>query len=288
MNHRTNSSESIAAVGKNAYVEYLIIFWHTKVTPCFVPWRCVGLFLIFTAFCSACMWSQDEPVPKRRLKSPAPTSKTAPKAKSSGPTLLLMCDMACDWKLDGGLAKGRIEENSSAKVAVELGQHMVVAATIDGHDEVKVPVEVRQTGQTLISLELRAARHTRQGQAEAVRSLDSTPSLIWAKEDDGHDLTWQDAIEYCQRLRLDGHADWRLPTIDELQGMYNSAINNPGTLDGKSFVWHVKGNLKISGPEWSSTSSESAFGQARVFTFGLGARYTDAFGSSSGKRALCV
>jgi hypothetical protein len=45
------------------------------------------------------------------------------KAKSKPaalPTLLVMCDLVCDWKLDGEV-KGHIDAGGSAKVKVEPG-----------------------------------------------------------------------------------------------------------------------------------------------------------------------
>ena len=37
-------------------------------------------------------------------------------------TLLVMCDLACNWQVDGE-TKGRISAGGSAKVKVEFGQH---------------------------------------------------------------------------------------------------------------------------------------------------------------------
>jgi hypothetical protein len=82
------------------------------------------------------------------------------KAKPAGATLLVMCDMACDWKLDGE-AKGRIEAGGSARTKVEIGQHLVAAATEDGADQVKQLSEVKAEGQTVVSLELKPVRDTR-------------------------------------------------------------------------------------------------------------------------------
>ena len=48
------------------------------------------------------------------------------KAKSKPatlPTLLVMCDLVCNWKLDGEV-KGHIDAGGSVKVKVEPGQHM--------------------------------------------------------------------------------------------------------------------------------------------------------------------
>jgi len=50
---------------------------------------------------------------------------------------------------------------------------------------------------------------------------DSLTGLQWQDDysDNGGNIksaTWQDAIDYCEALSLDGHADWRLPNIREL------------------------------------------------------------------------
>lgn len=85
------------------------------------------------------------------------------KAKSKPaelPTLLVMCDVVCNWKLDGEV-KGHIDAGGSAKVKVEPGQHMVEATTEDGVDLVKQPSTVKSTGQTMVSIELWPIRYAR-------------------------------------------------------------------------------------------------------------------------------
>jgi hypothetical protein len=83
-----------------------------------------------------------------------------PKPKPASATLLVMCDLACNWKLDGEV-KGRIEAGGSAKAKVELGQHVVVAATEDGADQVKQLSEIKANGQTIVSIELEPVRDAR-------------------------------------------------------------------------------------------------------------------------------
>ena len=89
-----------------------------------------------------------------------PILKPKAKPKPAGATLLVMCDLACDWKLDG-VAQGRIEAGGSAKVKVELGQHLVLAVTVDGADQVKQVSEVKSSGQTLVNIELQPVRESR-------------------------------------------------------------------------------------------------------------------------------
>jgi hypothetical protein len=38
---------------------------------------------------------------------------------------------------------------------------------------------------------------------------------MWQKGDNGNEVTFEQAQEYCRNLSLGGHADWRLPKPDE-------------------------------------------------------------------------
>jgi uncharacterized protein len=89
-----------------------------------------------------------------------PVLKPKAKPKPASATLLVVCDLACNWKLDGE-AKGHIDAGGSAKVKVELGQHMVVATTEDGIDQVKQISEVKSAEQIVVSIELQPVRDAR-------------------------------------------------------------------------------------------------------------------------------
>lgn len=48
---------------------------------------------------------------------------------------------------------------------------------------------------------------------------DLNTGLMWQQGDSqnaGFGFTWQEAVDYCLALELDGHTDWRLPTRREL------------------------------------------------------------------------
>ncbi|MGA3081953.1 MAG: tetratricopeptide repeat protein [Terracidiphilus sp.] len=82
-------------------------------------------------------------------------------------TLLVMCDLACNWNLDGEI-KGRIDAGGAAKAKVELGQHALVAVTDDGLDKVEKDIEIKTAGQTIFRVELQPVRNGRiQAQQDA-------------------------------------------------------------------------------------------------------------------------
>ena len=114
------------------------------------------------------MFAQQDEVPILRPKVPL--------AKPPIATLLVMCDLACNWKLDGE-PKGRIEAGRAAKAKIEFGQHVVVATTEDGADQSQQITDIKAGGQTVISIELQPVRAARieakqTAQEEAARIQD--------------------------------------------------------------------------------------------------------------------
>jgi uncharacterized caspase-like protein len=56
--------------------------------------------------------------------------------------------------------------------------------------------------------------------------LDTRTSLMWAAKDNGSNINWPDARRYCESYRAGGYTDWRLPTQEELAGLYDESITN--------------------------------------------------------------
>ena len=129
---------------------------------------------------------------------------------------------------------------------------------------------------------------------------DPSTGLTWASKDNGKDVNWHKATDYCRNLRLAGYSDWRLPTIDELQAIYDKDVEVSG-LAGKHgdvhLTWHVKGNLHLTGSPWSSThridASGNVSGLVWYFDFVNGRQNSEDAGRFTGynadqnKRALC-
>jgi len=94
--------------------------------------------------------------------------KPAPKPAAVSATLLVTCDLACNWKLDG-VAQGRIEAGGSAKAKVELGQHLVVAVTEDGLDKAEQVLDIEAAKQALARIGLASPRDARLKAEQAAR-----------------------------------------------------------------------------------------------------------------------
>jgi hypothetical protein len=125
---------------------------------------------------------------------------------------------------------------------------------------------------------------------------DPSTKLMWAGKDNGKDVSWHKAIKYCRDLRLAGYSDWRLATLGELEGIYDKNANAPGQVGpspGRPFTFHVKGNLFLTGNQWSSTQLGDDRGHpseyAPRFDFNEGRVFNgDELWFYTNKRALCV
>ena len=126
--------------------------------------------------------------------------------------------------------------------------------------------------------------------------VDPSTGLMWAAKDNGKDVSWKGAMKYCRDLRLAGYSDWRLPSIDELQEIYdNSGFNTPHSGDSMpALAGKAKGGLMLTGArEWSSTRVLDDRGRntgiAWQYDFPHGKRWRyDPLGYTGSLRALCV
>ncbi|HEY7188178.1 MAG TPA: DUF1566 domain-containing protein, partial [Vicinamibacterales bacterium] len=73
---------------------------------------------------------------------------------------------------------------------------------------------------------------------------DAETGLMWTIRDNGKGLTWFEAVEYAEQLRLDGYSDWRLPTVDELEELHQRGTENA-----------IRPPFRVHALMWSATTS---------------------------------
>ena len=124
---------------------------------------------------------------------------------------------------------------------------------------------------------------------------DSSTGLMWTAKDNENDITWGKAMKYCQNLSLAGYSDWRLPLVDDLQGIYDgSGFTAPHSKDAIPILaGRAKGEILLTGArEWSSSRVLDDRGHntgfAWEYDFSHGRRWKDPIGYTGSLRALCV
>jgi hypothetical protein len=85
---------------------------------------------------------------------------------------------------------------------------------------------------------------------------DSATGLLWSVKDNGSEVVWNQASNYCRNLALDGQKDWRLPTEEELEGIYDK---------NSSKEYRAKGPIQVTGDNvWSEVTNTR---EAWLFSF---------------------
>jgi hypothetical protein len=91
--------------------------------------------------------------------------------------------------------------------------------------------------------------------------LDTKTNLMWAAEE-SETLNWDEAKKYCKKFHGGGYSNWRMPTVKELEGLYDpnkqpdcGCITNLIEMYNGPNCW-----------EWSSETKDS---DAALFAFNL-------------------
>ncbi len=107
--------------------------------------------------------------------------------------------------------------------------------------------------------------------------IDPATKLMWTNRDNGIYVNWNQAEAYCKSLRVGGYSNWRLPTINELTGIYAPSAQH-----------RIKGGIvRYVDDEWTS-SPGSAPEKVVTFNFWIGSRNDDATRATEGADVLCV
>ena len=204
---------------------------------------------------------------------------------------------AYEWK-EGSVVLSTALDFTKSDFAV--GTHTVTLTVTDDDgathaDDVVVTIEsnvaittnVKKTGQT-ISYYVKddgdyqkgvTPSYTRDDVKEIV--TDHITGLQWQDNTEAKTIrkNWADAQTYCSSLSLDG-GEWRLPTIQELQGIVVDGAYNP-SIDTTAFV-----NYETSDYYWSSTTNADGTSYAWIVGFYNGR--TDYYNKTNTDNVRCV
>ncbi len=237
-------------------------------------------------------------------------SISATAGAQAGVTLLVKTDMSCNWELDGQPMSPLMADDSRV-VLVSPGEHLIQASTTDGVATTRTKVQVDKVEKT-VSIQLKSpydqqskmqhddAARKRAGAPLSPTWTDPATGLMWTRKDNGSDVDWPQATAYCSDLKLAGHRDWRLPTLEELQGIYDPSVSVRRVFggDGLTYDVHVKGDLILTGWTWSSLQGDNPgkpyqtawlfkFSPAPLSNVGMQPQY-NFLHFSYNMRALCV
>jgi len=197
----------------------------------------------------------------------------------------LTTDLTCDWKLDGE-RKGQMEVGNTQTVSVAPGMHAIEAVTDDGKDEWHNNIELAALQDVPVTITLAVVRAQRESWQ------DRATGLTWTRKDNGSDVDWKAARDYCEGMRLSRSA-WRLPTIAELATIHDPSLSSSFLRDDPQRAYkvnyHIKGDIVLTESSvWSSTALEDRGDRHWYFDFTVGYRNPYLGDDPWLKRALCV
>jgi hypothetical protein len=79
---------------------------------------------------------------------------------------------------------------------------------------------------------------------------DNETGLQW-QDNERKNMTWQNAISYCEQLGLNSYDDWRLPNINELNSIVDDTQSYPSI--NPMFKFFASDNYRLAS-YWSSTN----------------------------------
>ena len=115
---------------------------------------------------------------------------------------------------------------------------------------------------------------------------DTKTGLMWARRDNGENINWAEAKAYCENYRGGGYTNWRMPTENELAGLYDKSKSRPVACTSYYNI-HVTTELIDMNCYWYWASEENS-PNAAGFNFDNGVRTWQHQAIYSNFRALPV
>ena len=157
-------------------------------------------------------------------------------------------------------------------------------STADASIWVREKAEVKPGSRDLVSFKLnqhvQAARKQNRWQARGSEVYDTETGLLWAGQDNGYEINWNDAWAYCQNKG----SGWGLPSVSQLQALVQAEL--PGVNCGV-YTCKVSDRFSLSSVAfWSNERNGSSVAWHVYLSYG--GRYSDHVVDYDFMRALCV
>lgn len=193
--------------------------------------------------------------------------------------LKVSTDAACAVLIDGKPV-AELEAGEEKEVTVKTGKHRLRAVSAEDPAAVWVrdlDLEEGDTPTVTVKMARALLKLRRTERREAVYVSPHT-GFMWARRDNGRNIRWRRAGDYCGELRLAGFDDWRLPTLEELDTL---------TALWSQALYKVLGPVQLSACcPWSSQAES----ETRAWSVDFRSRKPSLahVDYSSGLRALCM
>jgi len=91
---------------------------------------------------------------------------------------------------------------------------------------------------------------------------DTCTGLMWFETQPPDNLTWEQAMEFCEDLQFAGHSDWRLPTAEEMASLHQNGLRKGPGPEILASPWPMGINpafrLPLETSFWTSTETTSS------------------------------
>ncbi len=133
----------------------------------------------------------------------------------------VVADAPCLLTVDGGPAVA-LEESVPRQVEMAAGSRKLSAVSRASPSAIwteTVEIEAPKPRRVRIPM-VKTIREAHLKERREAVYRDQKTELMWARRDNGLDLTWKGAAAHCEKSILAGYEDWRLPTLAELETLH--------------------------------------------------------------------
>ncbi len=137
-------------------------------------------------------------------------------ASAKKATLVIKTDTTCQLSINGE-DRGTLEAQATHRLPIDPGEQLIECVGAETRVEQTETVEAGRQSVVQLTLPPPAPPERFKRVSEGVK--DNEQNLIWAERDNGSDINWTNATQYCSGLG----SGWTLPSTGNLQSMYDAS-----------------------------------------------------------------